>query len=175
MKNVPIEKLYKGGSNWARWKARGTQTDSLDHRTAVHLKGFGSTTWSHRPDWTWTHLNPPETCVQVVRRRVRLDDSGDNDAGEDSPLCSGKSSHIWFVGPIRLWRKSQKVTLTPHWISAALLAAPLRRLTHVYILKRKNFRLVFSVSNPFLTLASINIWIFKAFDSFSPLSCLFDP
>lgn len=128
-----------------------------------------STTWSHRPDWTWTHLNPPETCVRVVRRQV------DNDTGEDSPLCSGKSSHIWFVGPIRLWRKSQKVMLTPHWISAALPAAPLRRLTHVYILKRKNFRLVFSVSNPFLTLASINIWIFKAFDSFSPLSRLFDP
>lgn len=83
-----------------------------------------------------------------------------------SLLWETESSHGWFCWPMRLRVKSKRCWL--HWIAVAPTST-LRRLTHVYILKRKNFRIVFSVSNPFLILASINIWIFKAYNSLSPL------
>lgn len=127
------------------------------------------TTWSYRlivsADQTWLELGP-ECDSPTVQHDDDDDDEGE--AGEDSLSTLGNwiESHL-ICGPIGLQEKV-KVMLTPHWI-AAVPTAPLRRLTHVYILKRKNFRIVFSVSNPFLTLASINVWIFKAFDSLSPL------
>lgn len=175
-------KLYNGGSNWAQWKKESlvTQTDSLDHRTTVYLNS-----WLHVSErfegvfdhlisqtrldpWTW-HTWTPEPSVWDSCQQVQHDNDDEDEAGEEDGLTAlGNQVSFWFCGPIRLQEEEVKETLTPHWIAAAP-AAPLRRLTHVYILKRKNFRIVFSVSNPFLTLASINIWIFKAYTSFSPL------
>lgn len=134
-----------------------------------------STSWSYRLSTsaaqTWLdrgHKRPPDWMSPMVQHYYSDEDDDGDEAGEDSLSALGN----WV--PFDLWTnrtsgEKVKVMLTPHWI-AAVPAAPLRRLTHVYILKRKNFRIVFSVSNPFLTLASINIWIFKAFDPPTPLS-----
>lgn len=78
-----------------------------------------------------------------------------------SPAPENQAESHMSGGPMRLQENKGKLTL--HWTAAAA-AAPLRCLSRVYF-KRTNFRIVFSVSKPFLTLASTNIWIFKVYSS----------
>ncbi len=185
-------KLYKRGWNWARWSMKtwwfpGPRDRCIFERwldeTPWCIRAFWGCFWAPdltdwllvqtRFDWTMD-ANAPELLLRLRCGSLLTVQHDDDDRwwwwrSWRQPLCSGKLNQVTFD----LWTNKTsgekvKVRLTPHWI-AAIPAAPLRRLTLVYILKRKNFRIVFSVSNPFLTLASINIWIFKALNSLSPL------
>lgn len=176
-------KLYRRGSTWAGCRVKAP----LDLRTASHLKRWleEKRLFFPPPDLTkQTRLNfgaepPPDWlnaasvwCVQqfstwmlMMMKLARTAFNSVRGIGIESPLFD-----LWTN---RTSGEKRKVMSTPHWTAAAP-AAPLRRLTHVYILKRKNFRIVFSVSNPFLTLASKKTFGYlKRLNPYPP-SCLFN-
>lgn len=119
-----------------------TQIDSLDHSTTVHLKGGRMKLFFLQPpdltdwisvqtgrDWTTdlTHLNP-ETWV--------WEDGGE--AGEHTAalLREQRIKVLFDLWTNKTLGEEVKVTLTPHWTTAAPTAT-LRRLTRVYFKKEE--------------------------------------